>query len=1136
MRITRLSLAAYGHFTELALDFPTPAGLHVVLGANEAGKSTALAAIEDALFGFPHRSEAAWRHSPRDLRVGLTLRRDDGGERTFWRRKGREPTLLDADGQPVSEAAMAGFLGRVTRERFRRVFGLDDTGLRQGGRAILEGSGDLGESVLEAETGLAGSREALQALERSAAALFGDRRGTRAVWASVDRYDVARRELAERSVRAPDYDRAEKTLAELDKASAAARLEAAALTAERALLGRARATAPARSALLGLHAARSALGDIVRLPADADARRQAALLARAQALRDLDRFGAERRAVVEATAALRVDQMVLAETKAIELVVRDLSRIEALADEIARLGASAGSNRTACLQAARGLGLDVAPEQVRVPASPVRHRARALLGSEAALREAVAAAETALADRRRTLEAAGPEAEDDGPAIGLMGSVVDAVRTLGPLEQELARVGRTAADLEATLADAVAALPCWQGTADALVRLALPLEAEEEAAASLWARAAEGLDAARRTLGTCDGAARRASDDLSAIVAHGAPPSQDMLTALRDERDRVFETVLARKDETLTHTYRGLVREADAAADRRAAQAARVEEIDRLRMAVDRNGLALEEARRACTVADAMSETADADWRAVWACVREPSSPQAMRIWRRRHGEIAASHRALAETRREVEDLRERVEASHRRLDGVLPVERGSLAARLDRASARLVEVRAAAAARTEQTIAADAARREQVREELSLAGARGRLEQWRSEWDALATGLGLPAGGAEVAGETLSLWEGFETARAAWEADERGAAMARASAREYDELLARLKAAVPGAASIDGRGRAVAVLEAALRASETARDEMKRHKEALTKLDAAIAEAARARDMADDVLGGLFALAGVTEEPGLRTAIERSDERMRLDDKIAERVRELRTIDDGLGLDALEAEAADIELPPDEWPARLADIDARLTALEDDGIELARRRTTMAAELRAMGERTTAEATIRMQDELSSMAEAAARYMRLRMAHALLGASIERLRRENQDPLLTHAGGLFRALTRGRYERLEADDDDGRPAMLARRADGSNCPVARLSEGTLDQLYLALRLASLERHGLGAERVPLIADDLLASFDDGRARAALDVLRRFGDGNQTILFTHHGHIAEMAVQAGASLHHLDVE
>jgi uncharacterized protein YhaN len=217
------------------------------------------------------------------------------------------------------------------------------------------------------------------------------------------------------------------------------------------------------------------------------------------------------------------------------------------------------------------------------------------------------------------------------------------------------------------------------------------------------------------------------------------------------------------------------------------------------------------------------------------------------------------------------------------------------------------------------------------------------------------------------------------------------------------------------------------------------------------------------------------------------------------------------------------------------EWPERLAAIAERVSVLGAEASVRAERRAGLAASLRAMGEQTSSDAAVAMQDELAGLREGAGRYVRLRLAHGLLAASIERLRRENQDPLLIEAGRLFSALTGERYDGLEADDEDGRPVMLARRADRSTCPVARLSEGTLDQLYLALRLASLARHGVGAERIPLVADDLLASFDDVRARAALQVLRRFGEGNQTILFTHHGHIAAMAVEAGASLHHLEV-
>ncbi|MGY4501164.1 uncharacterized protein YhaN [Bradyrhizobium sp. GM24.11] len=57
MRIRRLGLLRYGHFTDT--DFQLPAAqrdFHVVYGPNEAGKSTALSAIEDLLFGIPHNS------------------------------------------------------------------------------------------------------------------------------------------------------------------------------------------------------------------------------------------------------------------------------------------------------------------------------------------------------------------------------------------------------------------------------------------------------------------------------------------------------------------------------------------------------------------------------------------------------------------------------------------------------------------------------------------------------------------------------------------------------------------------------------------------------------------------------------------------------------------------------------------------------------------------------------------------------------------------------------------------------------------------------------------------------------------------------------------------------------------------
>jgi uncharacterized protein YhaN len=76
------------------------------------------------------------------------------------------------------------------------------------------------------------------------------------------------------------------------------------------------------------------------------------------------------------------------------------------------------------------------------------------------------------------------------------------------------------------------------------------------------------------------------------------------------------------------------------------------------------------------------------------------------------------------------------------------------------------------------------------------------------------------------------------------------------------------------------------------------------------------------------------------------------------------------------------------------------------------------------------------------------------------------------------------------------------------------------------MSEGTRDQLFLALRLASLERQMQGGEPVPFVLDDILMSFDDDRARDTLRVLADLCSKTQVLFFTHHAHLAELAKQA----------
>ena len=122
MRLRRLDLTRYGKFTGTQVEFgPRIDGepdLHVVYGLNEAGKSTALSAYLDLLFGIEERSRYNFVHPYPSMQVGGVLE-FDGAQHELKRVKQRAASLLDAGGQPLSEVLLGRPLGSLTRDDYR---------------------------------------------------------------------------------------------------------------------------------------------------------------------------------------------------------------------------------------------------------------------------------------------------------------------------------------------------------------------------------------------------------------------------------------------------------------------------------------------------------------------------------------------------------------------------------------------------------------------------------------------------------------------------------------------------------------------------------------------------------------------------------------------------------------------------------------------------------------------------------------------------------------------------------------------------------------------------------------------------------------------------------------------------------
>ena len=76
------------------------------------------------------------------------------------------------------------------------------------------------------------------------------------------------------------------------------------------------------------------------------------------------------------------------------------------------------------------------------------------------------------------------------------------------------------------------------------------------------------------------------------------------------------------------------------------------------------------------------------------------------------------------------------------------------------------------------------------------------------------------------------------------------------------------------------------------------------------------------------------------------------------------------------------------------------------------------------------------------------------------------------------------------------------------------------------MSEGTVDQLYLSLRLAAVENIVAGGLKMPFLADDLFINYDDDRSRAGFEALGELARHTQVIFFTHHEHLMDVAQAA----------
>ena len=111
---------------------------------------------------------------------------------------------------------------------------------------------------------------------------------------------------------------------------------------------------------------------------------------------------------------------------------------------------------------------------------------------------------------------------------------------------------------------------------------------------------------------------------------------------------------------------------------------------------------------------------------------------------------------------------------------------------------------------------------------------------------------------------------------------------------------------------------------------------------------------------------------------------------------------------------------------------------------------------------------------------------------------------------KQNISPMFTeNLCDIISKISDGRYTNIVFNDDDGLRVELQ---NGSYVPVSRLSVGTIDQMYISLRLSALNE--ITDENMPIILDEAFAYFDDERLINILRYLKNNFKDNQIIILT----------------------
>lgn len=1140
MRIDQLKLLAYGPFSGEVLDFSAgEQGLHLVYGPNEAGKSTTLSAIEALLFGMSSAKLLDFLHPQADLRISARLRH---GSETIdvIRRKGKAGSLRAANDKDTVEPALLNrFLGNLDGTAFRQRFGIDYDELVAGGEQVVAGKGEIGNLLFAAGTGLSNLKTIIAELEKTTGDLFKSSGSKPVINRLLSERDVAIKKRKSDELSSAVFE--SKTLAVEESTQKLRKLTADIVELEEKRR-RIEAVRMAKTDIQQEQKIRESLSHHLlqktpRLSEGFSERRiqlttqKAKLDAAKQSLED------QKKRIQDELEVQVTSPHLTVQSSAIDRLRERLGSITKAMQDRPTLAATLVAQVKQCSEALRSLGLS---EEGYTPLSkPDRALLEELLERYGKLKLRQDTQKETLVDLEKQLQQLSDKGEPSSQS-GEFEKLQTAVRGASLLRGSAADLRTLRGQIEKEtleLSTAVRHLRPWKGELADISQLSLPSDETLRLHETRLAKTGQELHESEEELRKVSAALDINRIEIRHLQVQGKVKSESDLAAARQERQELWQSFLSAKavsSEAASQFERSLI-QADEIADWLRLHSSEVAQLQSLQR--DLQKLESQHALAAHRVQELKQESqaAHQSWQEVLSSLGQLlMDPTELREWRRAAIAIQQRLPSLAEKRAKLQLQGEELLACRAVLRGALGHTENNkedvshaevgFAALLDEAEQRLAELHNAKKGQDKrQTLLAEKER------QIATQRMQGETLQqehaaWNSEWEAALarTPLGSVRKPVEVKAilaeheRILSLQADIADKQSRISGIDRDDLQFRQDVRALlTTLAADLLALEPA--------QALAELEQRRKQAVLAEDRVNQETKRLRDVEQKLEETER---HLQETLAQLQKLcqegrcAAIEELPQVE---KRAADLRQLEEDRTQIRNRLSDLCHGASLEDFIVEANRHSL--DEVNETLLGIQTELKLAQQERDRVQQQLAVMQDDLGRLGKSSSAaESEQESEQLLRQIQDQAEEYSRSKIAMFLLQKTIERYREKNQGPVLKRASELFSRLTLQSFAGLHPDvDESGNTVLKGARGDGKLIEVEQMSEGTCDQLYLSLRLSSLEYYLEQHQPLPLVIDDLLINFDDERCLAALKILLELSQKTQIIFFTHHEHLLALA-------------